>query len=317
MRAPFLPVVLCLFTLSAFAATPFQVIDLKAGVASSSPGGVFAGTDRLYFYAESATGLHIWSTDGTAAGTIPILDPVSNEIPSIVGVAGNRLYLAEAFQIHTSDGTPGNDVLLGPMGFDQFHANLTVDGPRVYFNAAMPAGSSVVELWTSDGTPAGTVQLTHGIFNTPSQVVSLAHRAYFNSASKGLLYATDGTPQGTRSLSRTGVSTSIFPSAGSLLLFTSSSEKDPLLWKSSGGAEPPSIVKHLPNGLAFRRDAVSTGPLLFFPWLDSQLWKSDGTTEGTVIVKSFGTRAFPNFSDFAVLGGRIVFAVDDGAHGIE
>ena len=305
------------FHLVRIAATPVQVIDLKAGVASSNPGPLFAGTDRLYFSAESATGLHVWSTDGTAAGTIPLLGPVNNELPSVVGVAGNRLYLAEALQIHTSDGTPGNDVLLGTMGFDQYHANLTVDGSRVYFNAAMPAGSSVVEVWTSDGTAQGTIKLTNHIFNTPSPVVILAHQAYFDSASNGLLYATDGTAQGTHSLARTGVSTAIFPSNGSLLLLASPSEKDPLLWKSSGGAEAPTVVKHLPSGFAQRRDAVSTGPLLFFPWLDSQLWKSDGTADGTVLIKSFGSRAFNDLGNLVPLGDRIVFAVDDGSHGFE
>jgi len=316
MRKFSLPVVLSLFTSYAFAAAPFQVIDLKIGPLSSSPATFFAGTDRLYFSAESATGPHIWSTDGTAAGTIPILDPVKNELPSILAVAGNRLFLAEALRLHTSDGTPGNDVQLGPMDVDQYHANMTVDGSRVYFNAS-PAGSSVVDLWTSDGTLTGTVQLSNHISSSPSQVIILAHQAYFSSTSSGLLYATDGTPQGTHSLSRTGVRTSNFASAGSLLLLTSPSEKDPVLWKSSGGAEAPSIVKHLPAGFAFRRDAVSAGPLLFFPWLDSQLWKSDGTADRTVMVKSFGPHAFNDLGNLVPLGNRIVFALDDGSHGFE
>ena len=52
-------------------------------------------------------------------------------------------------------------------------------------------------------------------------------------------------------------------------------------------------------------------------WLAGELWMSDGTAEGTRLLEiQPGPRgSFPQA--FRVLGDQVVFAADDGLHGLE
>ena len=85
-------------------------------------------------------------------------------------------------------------------------------GNSVYFTAKAPA-RTVAQLWTSDGTPGGTVQLADFPEGFLSSVTSLDGKIVFvgNDRTDGdQLWASDGTPGGTTALTDfSGVSRSI------------------------------------------------------------------------------------------------------------
>ena len=72
-------------------------------------------------------------------------------------------------------------------------------------------------------------------------------------------------------------------------------------------------------------DQLSVGGRFYFFEDDGihgrELWRSDGTALGTYLIRdlcpgSCGTR-FPFWSSMAALGDDLLFAADDGVHGVE
>src|SRR5439155_1572374 len=107
------------------------------------------------------------------------------------------------------------------------------------------------------------------------------------------------------------------------------------LWKSDGTAAGTVRLKQFnpPGGHAFParggKPLFAAGRLLFFVATDGDhtaaLWKSDGTAEGTVLVKDIipgPEGAFPDFREIGhqignltAVGRTVFFAADDGVHG--
>ena len=101
---------------------------------------------------------------------------------------------------------------------------------------------------------------------------------------------------------------------------------------SGANAQPAYEVADLGAPVTFHWDdwnatnaIVEANGLMFFFQNDGsngrELWRSDGTALGTFLIRdlcpgSCGSR-FPNWSDMAPLGDRVVFAADDGVHGLE
>jgi ELWxxDGT repeat protein len=149
------------------------------------------------------------------------------------------------------------------------------------------------ELWRSDGTPEGTF-LVKDIFE--------------GSISSGLWYLTN---------------------MGDTLYFTASDGASGYeLWRSDGTAEGTALVYDILPGSA------SSFPSFFSPWLTDggtvlffvanddvhgrELWRSDGTTEGTALVYDIwpgAESAAPG--ELAYTQGVLFFAADDGTHGRE
>jgi large repetitive protein len=102
---------------------------------------------------------------------------------------------------------------------------------------------------------------------------------------------------------------------------------------SAGLAQPAYMVADLDDTVRYGYDLFS-GPLSehlevagkFYFFSDDgvhgrELWRSDGTALGTYLIRDLcpgtcGSR-FPNWNDLAPLGDRVVFAADDGVHGVE
>ncbi|HEX6864245.1 MAG TPA: hypothetical protein VF414_15555, partial [Thermoanaerobaculia bacterium] len=114
---------------------------------------------------EYPQGFSLWVTDGSEAGTVPVGKPGDGSLTSIVA-AGSRVFFVSSTEesgdeLWTSDGTPQGTRRLTEFPADQPFGDdplLWPSGKRVYF----VADDSVhgLELWRSDGTPNGTRRLT-------------------------------------------------------------------------------------------------------------------------------------------------------------
>src|SRR5262249_40855651 len=116
---------------------------------------------RVFFTAgDSATGLELWSTDGTAAGTALVRDIAAGTAaawPRTFAALGSRVFFVAADAAHgpelrVSDGTAAGtpmvkDVTPGSTGTSITQA--VAAGGKLFFVAN-------TELWVSDGTAAGT-----------------------------------------------------------------------------------------------------------------------------------------------------------------
>jgi ELWxxDGT repeat protein len=115
---------------------------------------VFAG--RLFFAAGEYFEDELWASDGTRAGTGPVLDinPDGGSHPGSFAVFGDRLYFSafdpeHGFELWQSDGTAGGTRLyqeLAPGLLSSSPNRLTVAGDRLYFTAYDRATGN--ELWS-------------------------------------------------------------------------------------------------------------------------------------------------------------------------
>jgi ELWxxDGT repeat protein len=159
---------------------------------------------RVFFAANDATTWGLWSTDGTSAGTRLVRAFSAPFGYDIVAAGGYVFFSSEGYKLWRSDGTEEGTIRIAVVPVDSI-ASLTPVGARVFFTAS--DGVHRAELWTSDGTSAGTGmvrEIRPGPDGAPpSSLAAVAGRIVF-SASDGEHgwepWVSDGTPQGTRML---------------------------------------------------------------------------------------------------------------------
>lgn len=195
----------------------------------------------------------------------------------------------------TADGTwlvkdikPGRAGLNGSSHVSSSPAFVTAMGDRLYFRAN--DGTHGYELWRSDGTAEGTMlvkDLDEGADSSnPHSFVGFQGSLFFVSGSG--LYKTDGTAPGT------------------------------VLLKSFASPKVPPIPFLQPKPDSF----FAVGGTLYFRGHDDahgfELWKTDGTIAGTVLVKDVlpGVESSRPYT-VAALGGKLYFKANDGTHGWE
>lgn len=163
---------------------------------------------RIYFVTRDN---HLYSTDGTAAGTEsvrdldvpPCLHTLSCAPPRELKASAGALYFASAGTLYrlSEGGTPQAVAALGGVAF--FFTEL--DAGRVVFRGCVDDGHDC-RAWVTDGTAAGTFVLEPqpGGFLTAGirDPFAFAGRVYFDADRSDLPYhqpiSTDGTPAGTR-----------------------------------------------------------------------------------------------------------------------
>ena len=201
-------------------------------------------------------------------------------------------------ELWKSDGTPTGTAIvkdINPGAFDSSPLHMAVVNDFLYFNAFHPTFGN--ELWRTDGTEAGTklvMDINPGSTgNGPTDLVQLNGSLFFaagNAAHGRELWKSDGTEAGTVMVK------DIWPGAGSSLSITNFGD--------------------LANNFAV------VGNTLFFSTSEGvngkELWKSDGTAEGTMMVKDIapGT-ASTKFTNLRAAGNVLYFTADDGIHGKE
>lgn len=280
----------------------------------SQPNNLTAFNGALYFTASSSDNAlpELWKTDGTEAGTVMVRNLVADGITLTIG----------------------NSALV-----DQF----TVANGKLFFRGTGPTG---IELYATDGTTAGTgivKDIYPGINNTsPNGLFAFNNNLYFQAIDAdmpsrgGALYRSDGTAAGTVKImdAESGGSLAMpaitMTSAGGRLFFWGNTiEYGTELWSTDGTNANTSLVKDIANakigtpnsGVALFGSIVHNG-FYYYSAADethgNEIWKSDGTTAGTVMVKDIWPGKAPsNPSQFFVYNGEIYFTASDGVSGTE
>lgn len=329
------------------------VRDIRAGAAGSWPTNFTNLNGTLYFTAnDGVSGEELWKSDGTVAGTVRVTDinpgSASSTVISTRGLANlnGTLFFAADDGIHgielwKSDGTAAGTSLVKDIfpGTSKSNSSapsgLTNVNGTLFFSANTNTAGR--ELWKSDGTANGTVQIKDinpGPSNSdPNNFTALNGTLYFvvyEPTYGQELWKTDGTASGTM------IAADIRPgSAGSgvqpptvfngqLFFLADDGVHGREPWRSNGTAAGSALVGDLFPG-ASSSDAssfaVHDGHLYFgaFEALGSrQLWQSDGTTLGTIALKNLAPELTnPRPTNLVSFNDQLIFAAESAAHGYE
>jgi ELWxxDGT repeat protein len=334
-------------------------------LSSSSSDSLFTGSvgdltvagGMLYFTFPDASGEgeDLYATNGMPGGATLLYDFINTSalvnIISIFTPVGSKLFFAVLDAAHgpslwASDGTPKGTALVKefftPSGTDPPIFNATAAGDRLFFTTdPFLPGDPGIELWTSDGTPAGTKAL--GAINTgnagpnsaPSQFAALGGTLFFpntDPAHGTELWRSDGTARGTgRFLDLNPGPAGAFPGNmavinNTLYFSAATAAGSSALWATNGTAAGTRVVAAFPAQPvasaifdnipdAF---AVAGNTMIFAAddGLATELWKTDGTPAGTKMIKILVPGPLPSApSDFTTVGNHVFFDTTEG--GIE
>jgi ELWxxDGT repeat protein len=303
------------------------VLDIAPGTADSDPISFFVYNDRVYFFAYDGgfdRGTYrLWTTDGTAAGTTPIVSAV--ERGSFYGGQGPCGAVAVTMNanaylslwepgwgpmISRTDGTaagtvrirevPGTDLVTDP-------CYITAFGDSLFFSASQfGTGSELFKL-----TPGATPQLVADI-RPGSQTSEISDMRVFGSALYFLatsaqndrrLWRSDGTAAGTIAITDANFQAASLVAANNLLFFHGSSlfpGPGAQIYTSDGTAANTApltnVFSHTPLHSDGRR--IFFGVVTGFPNSRATPWVSDGTILGTYQLPGTAPNRGVQFWDF-------------------
>ena len=289
--------------------------------------------DVMYFFsADLENGLALWKDDPINGVTlVKIVNPAEN------GIWHSSISISEATNcgmIKVSDGSTAlqEDTLY-------FFANDGING---------------TELWKSDGTDAGTIMVKdinptgssrwdncHNSNSPWTTPVATGAMIYFwaNDGTNGYeLWKSDGTETGTVMVKdiNSGVGSFGYSDIvlfGNTLFFSATNDpnrNDFQLWKSDGTETGTVMVKELDLTLSDGGELTVAGNTLFFKAWDRsyvdtpgatdkgiELWKTDGTEAGTVMVKDIRSGSYGSYGHSFTSFGDVYFVANDGTNGYE
>jgi ELWxxDGT repeat protein len=230
------------------------VTDIARSAPSASPRNLVPFGDRLFFTACTGTERAVWQSAATADSAVKISEPT------------------------------------GDCRFDAFQQQLAAGSGAVFFLRRTDDGfDRTVQLWRTDGSAAGTFQLTH--------------------LPLGVMVDSGSEP----------AAITVFQGKLVFTTRTSNAGNAPLeFWESDGTVAGTRVASWLPTDLTFVRALTGLGPELWFAAVDDQgrsgVWRSDGTAAGTRKVAGLVVVSPPWFTR---LGSLVFFAARNEFSGLE
>jgi ELWxxDGT repeat protein len=330
------------------------VIDTKPGTSDTMPFETNYALnpvgDHLSFIAgkigPSGAG-DLWVTNGTEANTNKVY---SSQAANWLGNIGNDAYYLQTanykivtvsgLTLQASEVKDMSSVHLYNGGFTYHRYSLTLNGKLLFSTSYDDASHNNYgnEWWVTDGTDAGTHIVKDINPGTPGSnpyatETNIWHDKMYFGANDGVngteLWVTDGTDADTTLLKdlnpgSSGSSPDSFYEINNKLFFIGDDGTDKIeFWTSDGTADGTTVAFDMFEDDAMILTTTKFKDQVFFSirrtGIGWQLWKTDGTLNGTKLVKQFNVDTDFKYwiSRFAPTKDRLFFAVDDGQHGRE
>lgn len=301
------------------------------------PGVGALGGTVFFSAADPDNGIEVWRTDGTRAGTRLVKDIYPGPWPSdprlgphvegasaIYFIANDGLHSS---QLWKTNGKPSGTRVVKDLSPGVWaHKVIGHVGTRLFF-------STSEGVMVTDGTEAGTQPIARNVELCDSFNFALAPDAVYFVGSDGAigceLWRTDGTAAGTRLVKDVDPSPGSVPFrivnlmySGGLVYFDACYEALCTLWRSDGSEEGTFDLDVTTNSFAGTPRVPFRDTLLLVrstPEYGSELWRTDGSVAGTVLVKDVnpGPGGGIGSLDGASQGDAYVFFAIDAQHGRE
>ncbi|HXS37978.1 MAG TPA: ELWxxDGT repeat protein [Flavipsychrobacter sp.] len=320
-----------------------MVKDINPGSASSLPDFMASYSGKLYFQADDGTyGAELWSSDGTSVGTQMVKDIYPGSLgssPYIPTVFNDKLYFQASDTVNTqalwvTDGTSSGTMIVTPV---ISVTNLTVMNNLLFMNGSDTAHGS--ELWVTDGTtgPKLLKDISPGKGSGNPNSMAACNNKLFFSANDGTngyeLWVSDGTAAGTKLVKDINPGASSYPgnfiAYGGLTYFVADDGTHGReLWVTDGTDAGTHLLKDInpgSNNFTIGSDIgiMQLGSKLYFGAEDvtggAQLWSTDGTATGTVMVKNISPYSTGGVAplDMHLYHDKLYFYAVDSLNGAE
>lgn len=308
-------------------------INTAALVPRPGPNLLPVGSSLFLTATDKLNGTELWQLN-SAANTISLVTdlnpgPVGSNPSQLTAIAG-RLAFVSSFSgtpvLYSTTTIPGEIIPLHVFPANQPPANIVTLGSHLYFTTGVFDGTSyTVQLWSTDGTSAGTNPVytfpdslsPAGGF--PAQLTvapngTLVLELNEPSTSTVTLWTSDGTAAGTHLL-RTfttaesgGQQFDLIPAGDSFVFFTSTNSNSSALWASDGTPSGTHRVATIDGNVTVNFIAYLKSRLYF--WVSGdfrhELWRTDVTATGTMMLDSinFNPSGFAADANSIFLYGR-------------
>lgn len=303
------------------AAGTVLVRNVSPGSKDATPDYLTNVNGTLYFNAsDEILGKELWQSNGTLAGTSMVQDLAagynSSDPKQITDANGTIYFVANSNELWKRVGT-GNAVQVKDLVSPD---KLTyVNGLTLLFFEGW-SNASGDELWKSDGTEAGTVvvkDIRPGSSGSGINSLTSFNNLLYFIATEGVngaqLWKSDGTADGTVIVRSDIRAVESLTRVGNKLFFVGDSYSgatkinDNSLWVIDGASGPTEIMTGI-----WPEDLTAVGATLFFQGNNSygtELWKSDGSQAGTVLVKDIHVGGPANPENLTNVNGTLYFTV--------
>ncbi len=306
------------------------VKDIFPGHESSNPRNLTVAGNLVYFLATDGVGdFKLWRTDGTEPGTFMVLAIENvNNTSSFIGnltSGGDKLYFSvyppnfnRYKHLWVTDGTIDGtyvikELAVGNNNLESEPLDLITLQNVSYLTLYTEANGG--ELWRTDGTVSGTSIVKDispgsgsGCLGSLSNCNGLIYFTGYSVANGAEVWRTDGTEAGTVMVADVvpgpnSSSPSQYIQIGSDVFIYSIFEG---IWKTNGTSAGTTLVKKMTiyerivelNGAAYFVTIKSTSLTSF----QCELWRSDGTPEGTTFLNRLSSGQYVRWSSFGING---------------
>jgi ELWxxDGT repeat protein len=298
----------------------FQITTPKP----SSPAYNFTSGNNYMFFCLDGV---LCKTDGSIVGADSIISISNYSVYQSMKCYKNNLYFIKANKLWKTDGTKTNTTIVTSR-VDAL--SIGVDNGNELFFAGSQTGVQNQELWKTDGTDAGTIKVSNfsasGQFNFGYFTKGINSQIFFfvsDSIGKKTLCVSDGSVNGTNQICQIDFksrwTTAIL--GGKLIFNNYNASNGEEYWITDGTVSGTRIIKDINPGFGnftnILDNIVVLGNVLFMTGTDGgsfgySLWKTDGTVNGTVIVKSqFVRNEGSDIKNINAFNGKVYFSINN------